>query len=339
LNEDFWQKVVTIIENNQTFVLTSHINPDGDALGSELALAEHLENLDKNVTIINSDPTPTIYRFLDERRKIHRFSPNKHTSVIARAEVIIVLDASGGWERLGPVGPALAESRAIKLCIDHHPDWHNFADLTIIDTDAAATAELIYSLIQAMNGSISKHIAEVLYAAILTDTGSFRFPKTSPQTHCVAADLLAAGADPLYLYRQIYEQSSLGQIRLKGYIMESIRTTAAGRIAYYTLSQEKLRKYRVRASDLDGIASLGQQIGNVRVSIFCTETAKGQVKISLRSDGTVAINQVAMEYGGGGHASAAGAIVPGTLNQVVNELVEKITALLARKEGQVVDET
>lgn len=323
-----WQEIIHIIENHHRFVLTSHVNPDCDALGSELALAEHLENLGKRVAIINSDPMSSTYRFLDPKHRIKRYSPKRHVSTISQTEAVIVLDASGGWERVGPVGQALAQVNAVKVCIDHHADASDFADAAIIHGEAAATGELIYSLIMAMGGSISKDMAQALYAAILTDTGSFRFPKTSAHTHQIAAHLVAAGIDPLYIYRQLYEQNSLGSIRLKGHIMETINTTAKGQIAYYRLTQSNLKAYGVKAAELNGIASLGQQIGGVRVSIFCSETSQGEVKISLRSDGTIAINQIAAAYGGGGHPSAAGATTSGQLEQVMAEVIGKVEALL-----------
>jgi phosphoesterase RecJ-like protein len=293
-----------------------------------LALAEHLEALGKRVSIINSDAVPALYRFLDTQHRFKRFTPKKHNSLIQEAEVIIVLDASGGWERLGPVGQALNQAAGVKLCIDHHPDGSDFVDIAVIDTEAAATGELIYALIMAMSGSISKDMAQALYAALLTDTGSFRFPKTSPQTHHIAAGLLAAGVDPLYIYRRVYEQNSAGSVRLKGQVMASIQTAANGQVAYYGLGKDVLKHYKVKVSELDGIASLGQQIAGVRVSIFCMEASRGRVKISLRSDGSAAINQLALAYGGGGHPSAAGAIVQGKLDQIMAELVVKATALV-----------
>jgi phosphoesterase RecJ-like protein len=198
----------------------------------------------------------------------------------------------------------------------------------MVDTDAAATAELIYDLLLAMDGSLSESMAQSLYAAIITDTGNFRFPKTSPQTHRITAELLAAGANPLEIYSQIYEQNSLSQVRLKGHVIDSIKTEADGQIAYYGLDQNTLKAYGVKASELDRFASLGQEIGGVRVVIFCMERSKGRVKISLRSDGTVAVNQIAAEYNGGGHPSAAGAIVEGKLGEVMIETVEKAKKLL-----------
>ncbi len=323
-----WHQIISIIEDNQRFVLTSHMNPDCDALGSELALAEHLRNLGKDVAIINSDAMSATFRFLDSGCRIKRYSPKKHAGIIKKADVVVVLDASGSWKRIGTVGEALKETQAVKVCIDHHPDTTDFVDVAVIDTNASATAELIYELVQTMKGSVSKKMAQALYAAILTDTGSFRFPKTSPQTHHITADLLMAGADPLHIYRQIYEQYSVGCVRLKGHVLDSIQTTAKGQVAFYGLSQSTLKKYGVKTSELDGFASLGQQIGGVRIAIFCTEASKGRVKISLRSDGTVTINQIALEYDGGGHPSAAGALVQGTLEAVMAKVVDKAKALL-----------
>lgn len=323
-----WQKIISTILSHRNFVITSHINPDGDAVGSELALAEHLRRLGKNVAIINSDSAPKTFRFLDPQHWAKRYSPKKQANTINRAEVIVVVDASGGWERLGPVGQALEQTNAAKLCIDHHPDATDFVDIAVIDTEAAATAELIYDLVVAMEGEVTPSMAQALYAGILTDTGSFRFPKTSPQTHCITAKLLAAGVDPRYVYSQIYEQQSLGLLQLKGHAMHSIKTAANGQIAYYGLSRSALKAYGVKSTELDGFASLGQQISGVRLVIFCTEATKGRVKISLRSDGAIPINQIAREYDGGGHPSAAGAIVPGRLDEVLLEVVQKAEALL-----------
>ena len=325
---DLWQQLIPIIETNHSFVITSHVNPDCDALGSELALAEYLRKLGKVAHIINSDATPAAYRFLDPQRNISRYSKKRHAAVIDRANVIVVLDASGGWERLGSVGKVLQNVEAMKLCIDHHPDATSFVDLAVIDTNAAATAELIYELIVTMNGSVSKTMAQALYAGIMTDTGSFRFPKTSSRTHCITAKLLAAGANPLIIYRQIYEQYSVGLVQLKGHVLESIKTTAGGQIAYYSLSKATLDHYGVKSSELDGFASLGQQIGGVRIVVFCVEASGGRVKLSLRSDGSIDIRWLAAAYNGGGHPSAAGALVTGRLDEVQAELVEKASALL-----------
>lgn len=323
-----WQKVISIVQQHQNFILTAHVNPDCDALGSELALAEHLQNLGKRVTILNSDSTPVVFRFLDPKKKIRQYSQAKHVRVIKKAEVIVVLDASGGWDRVGRVGKALAQCKAKTVCIDHHPDPTDFVDTAVVDTDSASTAELIFDLVTVMDGVVSEHMARALYAGIITDTGSFRFPKTSPKTHQITAALLAAGAKPLEIYRQIYLQYSQGRVRLKGHVLDSIETAAGGQIAYYSLAQDTLKAYGVDGSELDGFASLGQEIGGVRVVVFGVERSRERVKISLRSDGSVPINQLAVEYGGGGHPSAAGATVEGKLEVVMAEIVEKVKKII-----------
>jgi len=172
-------------------------------------------------------------------------------------------------------------------------------------------------------------MAQALYAGIITDTGSFRFPKTSPKTHQITAALLAAGAKPLEIYRQIYQQYSQGRVRLKGHVLDSIETAARGQIAYYSLAQETLKSYGVDGSELDGFASLGQEIGGVRVVVFGVERSRERVKISLRSDGSVDINQLAVAYGGGGHRSAAGATVDGKLDVVMTEVVRRVKEIIA----------
>ena len=136
-------------------MITSHTNPDCDALGSELALAEHLRNLGKQVAILNSDAVPQAFRFLNSQRKIRQYSQSRHLSLINKAEVIMVLDASGSWERVGRIGEVLEQSAAKKICIDHHPDTIDFVDIPVVDTEAAATAELIYDLLVTMKGQLS----------------------------------------------------------------------------------------------------------------------------------------------------------------------------------------
>ncbi len=329
-----WSEVIRAIKENQRFIITTHTNPDLDALGSELALDEYLRSLGKDVTILNSDSVPRTLRFVDTERRLQTFSPGRHQPKIERAEAILVLDASGGWERVGRIGQAL-EARANRLadrvtviCIDHHPDPAEFAHVAVVDPEAAATAELIFDLINQSGGTLTPSIAKWLYLAILTDTGSFRFPKTSLQTHRIAACLIEAGADPMQLYRQVYEQYPLGLVRLKGHVLNSLQVTGDGQLAWYALDQATLQAFGVKSADLNGFPGLGMQIGGVRVSLLCVETPKGRIKVSLRSDGSVAVHELAAQLGGGGHPSAAGAILDGDLAHVTAQVIADLEALL-----------
>ena len=145
---------------------------------------------------------------------------------------------------------------------------------------------------------------------------------------------MAAGANPLYIYNQIYEQYSLNRVRLKGHVIDSIKTEAAGQVAFYSLDYDTLKAYRVKTAELDGFASLGQEVGGVRITVFCLESSRSKIKISLRSDGSCPVNQIAAEYGGGGHPSAAGAMVSGRkLDEVLAEVVAKTKHLLTDCSG------
>jgi phosphoesterase RecJ-like protein len=330
-----WPEVIHIINEKQRFIITTHVNPDLDALGSELALDEYLRSLGKDVSVLNSDSTPRAFRFTDPQRRLWTFSPSRHQGTIQQADVIFVLDASGGWDRVGRIGDALAaianrpQGGATVICVDHHPDPVDFAHLAVVNTDAAATAELVFDLITQAGGDITPSIARSLYLAILTDTGSFRYPKTSPQTHRIAARLIEAGADPMHLYKQVYEQQPLRYVHLKGHALNSLQVEAGGQVAWCALDQATLKAYGVAPADLDGFPGLGMQIGGVRVSVLCVEMPRGRVKISLRSDGNVAINGLAIQLGGGGHPSAAGALVEGDLREVTSRVVAAVAALLA----------
>jgi phosphoesterase RecJ-like protein len=335
-NVAMWSQVVRTINENQRFIISSHVNPDMDALGSELALDEYLRSLGKQVVVLNSDAVPHMYRFADPNRRLRTFSPARHQHEIEQAQVIISLDASGGWERLGRVGAVLsaranaAQDPATVICIDHHPNSAEFADLAVVDTDAAATAELVYELMTRLDGALTPSMAMSLYLAILTDTGSFRFPKTSTRTHHIAARLMEAGADPMQLYKQVYEQSPLELVRLKGHVLTSMQLGAGGQLAWYVLDRATLKTYGVSSADLDGFPSLGMQVRGVRVSLFCVEMTRGRVKISLRSDGSVVINELASQWGGGGHPSAAGATVEGAVQEVASSLVSSLEAMLSQ---------
>ncbi len=323
-----WNEVLEILQRHSRFLITTHSNPDLDALGCELALAEHLRMLGKQVCILNSDPVARPHRFIDPRRRIRVYQPQRHDRLIRQAEVIIVLDASGGWKRVGRIGDILSTVSACSVRIDHHPDPQHFTDVEVVDDGAAATAELIFDLLRASAATITETMACALYVAILTDTGSFRYPKTSPRTHRITAELIELGAKPAELSKLAYNQYSLGLLRLQGHMLDVMQSAGGGRLVWSVLDQDTLRAYGVQESELDNFASFGMQVAGVLVSILCVETPDKRVKVSLRSDATVPVNDLAAEWGGGGHASAAGATVVGELYQVADMVVSRVEALI-----------
>lgn len=316
-----WTPIIDLINSHHHFIISSHINPDCDALGSELALGRTLQTMGKQVTILNTDPVPKGYRFLDPEKLILTYSKNAHDDLISQADAIIVVDASGGWQRLGRVGNQLATLNVSSICIDHHPDGQPFTTVSHVDPTAAAAAELIFDLIATMGVSLTYPIAEALYAGIITDSGNFRFSSTSMRTHQIAAQLLQAGVKPNQLYSLIYQQHSLLKIQLKGYVLQHITLHAGGQIAASTITLDLLKEYQTSSSELDNFSGLAQQIRGVRVAIFGIELPRNRVKISWRSDGSVPVNKVAAQFGGGGHVPAAGATVHGSLDEVMETIL------------------
>jgi phosphoesterase RecJ-like protein len=304
------QKTAEILRSCRTFVLTTHINPDGDAIGSEVALAETLHGQGKQVEIINHSPTPAVYDFLDPERRIRVYVPARDRALIADAEVIVVLDTSQ-TDRVNSLEADLLASRAIKICIDHHLNSHPFADHYLIDEDATSTGEILYRLLTSLSGNdLSPAVASALYAAIVTDTGSFRYPRVDPEIHRMAAHLIECGADPVEIYSKVYERWSAGRTHLLGETLASIKTAADGRISYVSITRELLRETGTSEEDTDNFTSYLMSIAGVRAGILLLEISDG-VKISFRSRGDIPINELAQEFGGNGHKNAAGARVAG----------------------------
>jgi len=323
-----WTSIIDTINAHQHFIISSHLNPDCDALGSELALGRYLQHLGKKVTILNTDPVPGGYRFLDPENLILTYSENAHNDLIAQADAIIVVDASGGWQRLGRVGNKLSTLTVPSICIDHHPDGRPFTTVSHVDSTAAAAAELIFDLITTMGGPVTYPIAEALYAGIITDSGNFRFSSTSVRTHHIAGKLLETGVQPTRLYSLIYQQHSPLKIQLKGHILQHIALHAGGHIATSTVTLKLLKQYQTASSELDNFSGLAQQIKGVRVAIFGIELPRERVKISWRSDGSVPVNKVAAQFGGGGHVPAAGATVHGTLDEVMQAVLQATQSIM-----------
>jgi bifunctional oligoribonuclease and PAP phosphatase NrnA len=300
------EAVVSLFQHHQKFILTTHVNPDGDGLGSEVALAEWLAAQGKRVSIFNHSKTPEVYLFLDPNQRIVQFNEARDAATIAHAEVIVVMDTNHP-DRLRSMEQHVLGSKAVKICIDHHLEPGQFAQHYIIDDDATSTGEITYQLLIALNGrDLSPLIAQALYCAIMTDTGSFRFPRVDPEIHAVVAHLIQCGADPVAIYHQVYEQWSAGRIQLLGETLASLKTEYNGGLASVTITQEMLKKTHTTEEDTDNFTTYPMSVAGVVAAILFLELTDG-VKISFRSKGDIPINELAKEFGGNGHKNAAGA--------------------------------
>jgi phosphoesterase RecJ-like protein len=299
-----------LLRQRTTFVLTTHVNPDGDAMGSEAALAGFLRDAGKTATIINHSPTPAVYDFLDPENTIRTYDPARDDSLLASADVIVILDANQP-DRVASMERAVLASPAVKICIDHHLDPHPFANYTLVDDDATSTGEIIYRLLTSIpDVSFSRGVASALYTAIMTDTGSFRYPRVDAAIHRAVAHLLECGADPVALYTNVYERWSPGRIHLLGETLAELKTAAGGRIASVSITRAMLLKTGTAEEDTDNFTTYPMSLQGVSVGILFLEVPDG-VKISFRSRGDIPVNELAREFGGNGHKNAAGARIQG----------------------------
>jgi len=298
--------VASILQRHNSFILTTHVNPDGDGLGCEIAIEDWLLAHRKKVAIINFSPTPVVYQFLDSRKSIHVFDPAVHSEIIKNADVVLVLDTNN-LDRLRTMKDPIEQSSALKICIDHHLNPAPFASSYLLDDEATSTGEIVYHLLcQMEEDSISPQAAKSLYCAIMTDTGSFRYPRVDPETHRIVAHLIEYGADPVEIFQEVYERWTAGRMQLLGKALAEIDTSYGGSLAHLTITREMLRLTGTLEEDTDNFTTYPMSIDGVKAGILFLEMENG-VKISFRSKGDIPINLLAQEFGGGGHKNAAGA--------------------------------
>lgn len=320
-----------IISQNNSFIITSHVNPDADAIGSELALYFILKKLNKEVRVINHSQTPSFLSFLDSDNVIEKFEPGQHSEMLNNADVLFALDLNQ-CNRLVSMEKSFCNSKAIKVCIDHHQDPGDFADHYFIDTNVSATAELIYDFIKETSiVEFGYDIALQIYAAIMTDTGSFKYDRTTPKVHRIVAHLLELGVNPTYVYDQIYDQSKFGKIKLLGGSLASIELFASGQIAVMVVPQKMLQETKTLEADIDGFVNFCLAIENVKIGLLFIELKNG-MKISFRSKGKIPVNKLAAEFGGGGHTNAAGTrLFDGSINDLKQKVIKAAEKYLSEE--------
>jgi phosphoesterase RecJ-like protein len=301
-------------------VVSTHVNADGDGCGSETAFVRLLGQLGVEARVVNPTPWPEMYRFLlgDDVRD----ATAEGARGVAAADLLVVLDISD-VKRLGALTTSVRALRVPRLVIDHHiPSDDPAGDVMFTDTAACATGELVFDLARELELTISPAIAEALYTAILTDTGGFRFSNTSPRCHAIAGALLAAGVDPEAMYTRIYASAPVGRLRLLGDALSTLEVDEAVGLTWICVPAGSLERYGLTGEDLDGIVEHARSIGGTRMALFFRDLGHGKVKVSFRSTGAVDVNRFAGRFGGGGHARASGAMIPGTLDEVRERVVE-----------------
>jgi phosphoesterase RecJ-like protein len=303
-----------------TVALSTHINADGDGCGSETALARLLAQCGIHCRIVNPTPWPSLFQFLlgDDIEE----ATSRGAAALEDIDALVVLDIN----ELGRLGQLAERVRSLKIpisVIDHHvPGDQPVGTLAVTDPSACATGELVYDIAIALDLEITPLIAQSLYAAILTDTGSFRYSNTSPRAHAIASHLLAAGVNPEEMYRRIYAQVSVGRLQLLREALGTLEVEPATGLSWISVGADAMERFHVTSEDLDGIVEHPRSISGTRLALFFRALSHGKVKVSFRSSGPVDVQRLARRYGGGGHAKASGALLIGSLETVRTQLVD-----------------
>jgi phosphoesterase RecJ-like protein len=322
-----WSRFVEIVGNHQRFLLTTHVRPDGDALGSELALAAVLEALGKDVRVCNAFVVPPHLRFLDPAGKLQSLNPDQPAKEVADREVFVVLDTTA-WGQLGAMAEVLKTSPALKVVLDHHVSGDDLGAELFKDAEAEATGRLVVEAADQLGVRLTPEIARPAFVALATDTGWFRFASTTAETLRLAARLVEAGATPDQLYRQLYETDRHARLQLVGRTLARTQTELGGRLIYTWIGQDDFQATGALSSDSEDIINMTLSVDGTQMAVILVEQPDGSFKISLRSRCQVDCSAIAERFGGGGHKKAAGASLPGPLESARRKILDAVRSAM-----------
>ncbi len=332
-----WQPLKALIEASLRFVITSHVRPDADAIGSELGLAAVLDALGKSVRIINPGATARHLSFLDPTGRVQKLGAGVTIDEACQADVHIVVDTSARGQ-LEAMCAVLDRTPARKVVIDHHVSGDDLGAMEFRDVTAAATGVLITELAEFLGVALAAEPAAQLYAAIATDTGWFRFPNTDSRTLRTAARLVDRGVQPHRLYRDLYERSTLARLKLTARVLDRVTLAAGGKLAHTYVLQRDFCETGSHPSDTEDLVNEGLTIEGVECAFILVEQPGGQIKASLRSRSRVDVAAICRDFGGGGHVQAAGAMLPGPLEaareRIVSALTQAIQSATSAPDGE-----
>lgn len=315
------EKTIACIKSNKNFLITSHLNLEGDAIGSELAFYKILKAQGKQAIIINEADLPCEYNFLSGTKFIKKFRKNLKDM---KFDCFVVLDCSD-LKRCGEVYKLNTGGMPI-LNIDHHISNQRFGDINWIEPAASSTCEMIYKLYKRLHISLTRDIALSLYVGIFTDTGSFRYPNTSAFTHHLVSKLLKYNLDITQIYKNIYENIPFSDMKLLSKILPTIKRGIDGKVAWFQIKQNLLKNKKISFDLTEHILSFARAIKGVEVAVIFKENlgTKCEIRVNLRSQGKVDVNKIAQFFGGGGHKTSSGATVKGKIETVRSKVLAKI---------------
>ena len=308
------QRIVEAVRTRQRFVLSSHSRPDGDSIGSQLAMAYALRAMGKEATVVNADPAPAPLMGFPGVPDI-RIAP----SVEGEFDAAIIMEC-GDLKRTGVSGT----ERFFVINIDHHPGNSGYGQINWFDASAAACAEMVYDVVRGLGVPLTKEIATHVYLAILTDTGSFHYSSISPRTFDICRACVEAGVDPVLVARNVYDSNNMGRLKLFGAVLGAMQIDQTGRIAIVYVDHEMARAAGGTYEDTEGLVNLPLTVKEIEAVVFFKQEKGDEYRVSLRSKGEVDIGVIAKAYGGGGHKNAAGCTITGPIEELQKALVEKV---------------
>jgi phosphoesterase RecJ-like protein len=317
------EKILDLVNSSQRILITSHRDPDGDSIGSQLALDSFLRSFEKPTRIINQVCLPHRYAFLDPQKRIESFNLGAEgRGFDFKPDLIFILECPS-LDRLGEVKKLLsAESQIVN--IDHHPDNERFGTINYVDLKASAVGEMIYSLLKAYDFPINSIMANQIYASILTDTGRFRYSNTSARCLSICAQLIKLGANPKFLTHQIYFNHPLPFLKLLGNILERLEVRNGGKTCSVTINRNLLSEFGVDPKNIEGIVDYSLFLGGVEIGLLFTEIAGEKTKVNLRSQNDFDVSKIAKIFGGGGHKNAAGCTLNYDLEKAKKAIFDQI---------------
>lgn len=324
------ERFKTKIKKAQNIVITTHLFPDADGIGSQVALCLALRSLGKNAICVNEEQLLDRYRYLDPQNVLISLDDYQKRHAQDEVDLFIVTDTNS-LSRSGEGINKIAQHSKDLLFVDHHPCPKEIMAIHCIDTSKAATGELVGNLIESIDVEFTRDMAMALYTAILIDTSSFRYPTVTGHTHQLIGKLMNTGITPAHAYNMIYGTKKLNFLKLLGRVLTSAHTTKDEKIAWITLSEDSLEKYHVDVEDTHALINNLLILENIKVACMFREMGH-QIKLSLRSTGEVDVGAMARSLGGGGHDHSAATIIEGKLQDVVNDCVNKLQSMLEEVE-------
>lgn len=309
--------IVGLIADSCTVAIVTHVNPDGDAIGSSIALMHALDGIGKEVDVFCQDDVPKTFEFLEGIDRIQKPEVSNK-----RYDLLIALDCSDA-ERMGTCS-SIMDRATRSINIDHHVSNTHYAHINIVDGQAAATGEIVYELVTLLNSSKSHSIADALYTSIVSDTGGFSFSNTTPKTHIVAAGLIKLGVEVDKISNLLFKNHSLEWVKLLGQAINSLEIHFNGKVAIMHITQEMMKNAGATEEQSNGIIQYAKDISGVELGIVFREEDPYTTKVSLRSQSLIDVSDVALKFGGGGHKRAAGCTIKQPLIQAKESLMKEI---------------